>query len=44
MVEVLQLKIVTVDKMFGGHMVWVGMSRGRFVGGCNVKAPHSHVV
>jgi hypothetical protein len=23
----------------GGRMVWVGMSRGRFVGGRNVKAP-----
>ncbi len=30
MVEVSQYKIVTVDKMLGGHMVWVGMSRGRF--------------
>jgi hypothetical protein len=28
-----------VDKIFGGHMVWVGMLRGRFVGGRNVKAP-----
>ncbi len=25
--------------MLVGHMVWVGMSRGRFVGGRNVKAP-----
>ncbi len=25
--------------MLGGRMVWVGMSRGRFVGGRNVKAP-----
>jgi hypothetical protein len=25
--------------MLGGHMVWVGMSRGRFVGGRKVKAP-----
>jgi hypothetical protein len=24
--------------MLGGRMVWVGMSRGRFVGGRNVKA------
>ncbi len=28
-----------MDKMLGGHMVWVGMSRGRFVGGRNVKVP-----
>jgi hypothetical protein len=27
--------------MLGGRMVWVGMSRGRFVGGRNVKAPFS---
>ncbi len=26
--------------MLGGRMVWVGMSRGRFVGGRNVKAPN----
>ncbi len=25
--------------MLGGRMVWVGMSRGRFVGGRNVKVP-----
>ncbi len=25
--------------MLGGHMVWVGMSRGRFVGGRNAKVP-----
>jgi hypothetical protein len=25
--------------MLGGRVVWVGMSRGRFVGGRNVKAP-----
>ncbi len=25
--------------MLGGHMVWVRMSRGQFVGGHNVKAP-----
>ncbi len=25
--------------MLGGRMVWVGISRGRFVGGRNVKAP-----
>jgi hypothetical protein len=25
--------------MMGGRMVWVEMSRGRFVGGHNVKAP-----
>jgi hypothetical protein len=25
--------------MLGGCMVWIGMSRGRFVGGRNVKAP-----
>ncbi len=25
--------------MFGGRMVWVGMSRGRSVGGRNVKVP-----
>ncbi len=25
--------------MLGGHMVWVGMSRGRFVGGRNVNEP-----
>jgi hypothetical protein len=24
--------------MLGGRMVWVGMSRGRFVGGRNIKA------
>ncbi len=29
--------------MLGGRMVWVGMSRGRFVGGRNVKAPKNHV-
>jgi hypothetical protein len=28
-----------VDKMLGGRIAWVGMSRGRFVGGHNVKAP-----
>jgi hypothetical protein len=26
--------------MLGGRRVWVGMSRGRFVGGRNVKAPY----
>jgi hypothetical protein len=25
--------------MFSGYIVWVGMSRGQFVGGRNVKAP-----
>ncbi len=25
--------------MLGGRMEWVGMSRGRFVGGRNVKVP-----
>jgi hypothetical protein len=39
MVKVSQKKIVTVDKMLGGRMVSVGMSRGWFVGGRNVKAP-----
>jgi hypothetical protein len=29
--------------MLGGRMVWVGMSRGRFVGGRNVKAPSNAV-
>jgi hypothetical protein len=29
--------------MLGGRMVWVGMSRGRFVGGRNVKAPAFHM-
>jgi hypothetical protein len=38
--EVSQLKIVTENKMLGGRMVWIGMSRGRFVGGRNVKAPN----
>jgi hypothetical protein len=28
--------------MLGGHMVWVGMSRGRFVGGRHVKVPKKH--
>jgi hypothetical protein len=27
--------------MLAGRMVWFGMSRGRFVGGRNVKAPNS---
>jgi hypothetical protein len=31
--------LVTVDKIFCGRMVWVGMSLGRFVGGRDVKAP-----
>jgi hypothetical protein len=29
--------------MLGGRMVWVGMSRGRFVGGRNVKALYTYV-
>ncbi len=32
-----------MDGMLGGRMVWVGMSRGRFVGGPNVKAPCGRV-
>jgi hypothetical protein len=43
MVEVSQQKIVTVDKMSGGHKVWVGMSRGQFVGERNVKAPRGRI-
>jgi hypothetical protein len=42
MVKVSQYKIVTVDKMLGGCMLWVGMSRGWFVGGHKVKAPKHH--
>ncbi len=29
--------------MLGGRMVGVGISRGRFVGGRNVKAPHVRI-
>ncbi len=29
--------------MLGGRMVWVGMSRGRFVVGRNVKVPTADV-
>jgi hypothetical protein len=42
MVEVSQYKIVTVDKIFCGRIVWDGLSRGRFVGGRNVKARCKH--
>ncbi len=30
---------VTVDGMFGGCIVFVGMLRGHFVGGRNIKVP-----
>jgi hypothetical protein len=36
---IVTIVIVTVDGMLGGHMVWVRMTRGRFVGGRYVKAP-----
>ncbi len=36
---IVTIVIVTVDGMLGGRMVWVRMTRGRFVGGRNVKAP-----
>ncbi len=31
---------MTADGLSGGHLVWFEMSRGRFVGGQIVKAPH----
>jgi hypothetical protein len=34
-----QGRIVTVDGSLGGRIVWVEMSRGRFVGGRIVWAP-----
>jgi hypothetical protein len=34
-------KNVTVDKIFCGRTVWVGMVHGRFVGERNVKAPRN---
>ncbi len=33
-----------MDGTLGGRMVWVGMSRGQFVGGRNVKAPNWYTV
>jgi hypothetical protein len=30
-------------QIFGGRMVWVGMSRGRIVGGRNIKAPYKPI-
>jgi hypothetical protein len=37
-----QGRIVTAGGSLGGRIVWVEMSRGRFVGGRIVKAPNNH--
>ncbi len=38
-VRMSQERIVTAGGLLGGRIVWVEMSRGRFVGGRIVKAP-----
>jgi hypothetical protein len=37
-------RIVTVDGMLGGRMVWVRMSGGQFEGECNVKVPEFFIL